>query len=97
MNMAWGEDGVGAEQGAPVSDGAVPEDKTAHGAPLESSVETGVQSTLAGSKSQKVRRSAMLAFEREMKQFSDQVRFEHCQRHGTLLWVKSQCLCQRPS
>ena len=85
MNVAWGTDGVEGDQGAPVADGAVPEDRTSHGPPADASVQTSVQasvwSTMTGSKSQKSRRSAVLAFEREMQQFSDQVRFVECHRH----------------
>ncbi len=73
MNVAWGTDGNNDDQGTPVADGAVPEDSTAHGPPANDTVQASVQSTLTSSKSQKARRSAVLAFEREMQQFSDQV------------------------
>ena len=73
MNVAWGTDGVDEDHGTPVAAGAVPEDRTAHGPPAEASVQASVYSTLTSSKSQKARRSAVLAFEREMQQFSDQV------------------------
>ena len=82
MNVAWGTDGVDGDQGTPVADGAVPEDRTAHGPPADDSVQASMRSTLTSSKSQKARRSAVLAFEREMQQFSDQVcAVEHQQRN----------------
>ena len=74
MNVAWGADGIDAEHSSPVADGSVPEDSTAHGPPLERPLEASMQGTSTTSRSQKARRSAVLAFEREMQQFSDQVR-----------------------
>ena len=82
MNVAWNADGADVEQGTPVANHPVPEDQTAHGPPLESSLKASVPSTLTGSKSHRARRSAMLAFEQEMKQFSDQVcLLQHRRRH----------------
>ena len=78
MNVAWGGDGGDVELGLPTEDGAdhsVPEDSTAHGPPLES-LEASLYSTLTTSKTQRARRSAVLAFERELMHFSDQVRRE---------------------
>ena len=76
MNMAWAAEGGDVEQGTAGDNGAdhsVPEDRSSDGLPLES-LEASLQSSLTTSRTQRARRSAMLAFERELMHFSDQVR-----------------------
>jgi hypothetical protein len=76
MNMAWSAEGGDVEQGAAGAEGvdhSVPEDRSSNGPPLES-LEASLQSSLTTSKTQRARRSAMLAFERELMHFSDQAR-----------------------